>query len=378
MPAVPGTYTTSLAGHRVFIPDPLPPKLALPSSTLRLVEEAAHLLGQVNACRTLLPNPEILTYSSLQREAIASSTIEGTIATPDELVLFQAVQEPKRPEVREVANYAEALKWGLGELGSLPLATRLILGLHERLLHGVRGTRAAGQYKDRQNWMGPRPSTPIEEATFVPAPPDEVPRLMAALERYINLPNQELKAVQCALVHYQFETIHPFTDGNGRVGRLLIMLHLVQVGLLSEPLIHPSVYFERTRAEYYQRLRAVHDDGEWNEWVAYFVRGMMEQSSETLRLVERMRELRERLRDEVSDVRRRAAATAVLDAFFRQPALSITQASSLANLSYVTASKALEVLQERGIAREITGKKKGRVYVCQPLLRAIFAEEQGA
>jgi Fic family protein len=377
MGPIPGTYTASLQGdYRVFIPEPLPPQLDIPSDVLQVVEEAAHLLGQASMCRTLLPNPELLVYGSLQREAIASSTIEGTIATPDELVLFQADQKPEREEVREVANYAEALRWGCEQLKSLPITTRLILGLHERLLRGVRGATTAGRFKDRQNWIGPRPSTPIEEATFVPPPPEAVPELMAALERYINLPNQEPKVVQCALVHYQFETIHPFTDGNGRVGRLLIILHLIQLGLLSEALIHPSVYFERAHADYNERLRGVHDKGAWNEWIAYFAQAMTHQGQETIQLVEKMRQLQDQLHAETAEIRRRAAVQAVLDVFFHQPVLSITRVAELANLSYVTANTALNILEGKGIVREITGKRKGRFYACDPILRVIFGTDE--
>ena len=375
MTSLPGTFKISLQGHRVFIPDPLPPRLNLPSSIPQLVEEAAHLLGQVNGI--LLPNPELLVYGSLRREAIASSTIEGTIATPDELVLFEADQQPARREVREVANYAEALRWGVSLLRQeFPITTRLILDLHQKLLHEVRGTSAAGRFKDRQNWIGPRPSTSIEEAIFVPPPPEAVPDLMGALEKYLNLPNEEQKLVQCALVHYQFETIHPFTDGNGRVGRLLIMLHLIQLGLLKAPLIHPSVYFERTRGEYYQRLQQVRENGAWNEWIRYFAEGMVQQSQKTLQLVQRMRELQEQLRGAVADIRRRAAVTAVLEAFFRKPVQSITAISRSAGLSYGSAKTALDILEGKGIVSEITGKKKGRVYSCQPILKAILEGEE--
>lgn len=356
----------------MFVPNPLPPELDIEPRILGEIEEATHLLGQVEMCRTLLPNPNLLVYGSLRREALASSTIEGTIASPEELVLFQVARRSDREAVREVANYSVALEWGCDELGRLPISTRLILGLHERLLHGVRGSSAAGRFKDRQNYIGANQDTPIEEAVFVPPPAEEVVRLMTDLERYVNLGNAAPRLVRCALVHYQFETIHPFGDGNGRVGRLLIILHLMQLGLLSAPLIHPSVYFERTRQDYYQSLQAVRDKAGWNEWIEYFVIAIAQQSRETVQLAQALLNLQQTLRQDIADVRKRASTQAALEAFFDEPVLSISEVARRTGLSYGSAKGAVETLETRGIAREITGRKKGRAYACSPILNAIF------
>jgi len=240
MSVVPGARRRSQRGHSVFIPNILPPQLDLSVETERLIEDATHLLGQVEMCRTLLPNADLLIYSSLQREALASSTIEGTIASADELVRYQALQHSEREAVREVANYGYALEWGVEQLVSRPPGTVLILGLHERLLHRVRGESQAGRFKEQQNYIGTHPEKAIEDAIFVPPAPENIDALVRDLERYINLENHEARVVQCALVHYQFETIHPFHDGNGRVGRLLIILQMIQLNLLSAPLIYPS------------------------------------------------------------------------------------------------------------------------------------------
>ena len=368
----PGIYKRSLQGHHTFVPNPLPPALNLPSDVGRLVEDATHHLGQVEMCRTLLPNASLLVYSSLQREALASSTIEGTIASPDELVLFQVSHDAEREAVREVANYIHALEWGVEQVPTRPLSANLILGLHERLLTRVRGESSAGRFKDRQNYIGAHPGASIREALFVPPPPDEVPSLITGLERYINLENREPRIVQCALAHYQFETIHPFNDGNGRVGRLLIILQLIQTGLLSAPLIYPSVYFERKRAIYYQRLQDVRERSAWDEWIAFFAQGIVEQCAETIAFTRTILDLRQQLRDSIANVRRRAALSAVLDVFFEQPVLTLRQISDRAHIAPNSARGALDLLQERELVYEITGKQKGRVYACRPVLDAVF------
>jgi Fic family protein len=374
MSYVPGTYEQSLQGHEVYVPDPLPPPLSLPNEVDKEVEEATHLLGQVEMCRTLLPNADLLTYGSLRREALASSTIEGTVASPDELVRFEVSKFSEREAVREVANYAQALEWGVQQIGALPvIASRLILGLHERLMAGVRGASSAGRFKEQQNWIGAYPKAPIEEATFVPCAPEDTVNLVGMLERYINLDNHESKLVQCALVHYQFETIHPFGDGNGRVGRLLIVLQLIQLGLLSAPLIYPSVYFERNRDKYYELLQNVRERGEWDEWIAFFTQGVREQCFETINLTKAILQLRHELPQTIGNVRRRASLSAVVDAFFYHPTLPIQKIQDRANIaSYHTVRNALDDLEARGIVYEITGRQRGRVYACIPVLDAIF------
>jgi Fic family protein len=274
-------------------------------------------------CRTLLPNAELLIYSSLRREALASSTIEGTIASADELVRYQASQQSEREAVKEVANYGYALEWGVEQLKRRPLGEVLILGLHERLLHGVRGEAQAGRFKARQNYIGSHPDEAIEDAVFVPPPPESTIELIKDLERYINSENHEPRVVQCALAHYQCETIHPFHDGNGRVGRLLIILQMIQLGLLSAPLIYPSVYFERTREEYYRRLQEVRDRSDWNGWVNFFARGIKEQCRETIDFTQVILGLRKQMRDDIVGIARRAAVNEVLDVFFMEPVLTV-------------------------------------------------------
>lgn len=252
------------------------------------------------------------------------------------------------------------------------LASRLILGLHEHLLHSVRGASSVGRYKDRQNWIGATRSTPIDAAEFVPPSPEDTPRLMADLERYLNLENREPKLVQCALAHFQFETIHPFNDGNGRVGRLLIIMQMMKLGLLSAPLIYPSGYFERNRADYIGHLQAVREHALWEPWIEFFVQGIAEQCRETISFTHTILHLQRQLESEIGNVRRRASLLAVLKAFFHDPVLSVREVAERANMTIHSAQSALLDLQERGIVYEITGKQKGRIYACRPVLAAIF------
>ena len=325
-------------------------------------------------CRTLLPNADLLVYSSLQKEAIASSTIEGTIASPDELVLFQFSHRSERQAVREVANYSLALQWGCEQLNSSAITERLILGLHERLLHDVRGQTNACRFKSRQNAIG-APTDTIESAQFVPAAPEKTRDLIYDLCRYVNtLHNAQPKVVQCALAHYQFETIHPFADGNGRVGRLLIILHLIQMNLLSAPLIYPSVYFERNRPAYYACLQAVRDQGEWSGWLRFFIQGLIERCQDTIKFTHTILALKSEVKQQVDGINLRAAVFAVLDAFFEQPVMSMTDLSQRARISYNSAQKAVDMLSQQGLAREITGKTKGRIFLCPPVYNAIFGE----
>ena len=370
---IPGVYRRSLDGHLAFCPDPLPPaNLNIASGTLRLIEEATHLLGQVEMCRNLVPNATLLTYSSLRREAIASSTIEGTIASPDELVLLQVPSYRPSDSTIEVANYISALEWGCEELKHRPIATNFLLRLNGMLLSGARGHGSSGRLKSHQNFLG-RGITSLEESElFVPALPGDVPTLLADLERYINLENMEQRLVQCALVHYQFETIHPFADGNGRVGRLLIILHLIQLGLLSAPLIYPSVYFERSRDRYISCLQNIRDNGDWPTWITYFTQGLITQCHETIQFTQGLDRLRRALAARVQDIRKRVSLLAVLDGFFNSPVMTIKQISEQIHVSPKSVNNAVSELMTMNLLREISGHAKGRIFVCPPLMELIY------
>ncbi|KPL91292.1 Fic family protein [Herpetosiphon geysericola] len=366
-----GRYIRSMAGHQTFFPNPLPPELIISSALQNKIEQTTHALGKVEMCRKLLPNADLLIYSSLQREAIASSTIEGTIASVDELIRFQIIEDSERQAVREVANYAEALRWGVTELERIPISINLILGLHERLLHGVRGSGQAGTFKQAQNYIGNTDQITIDKATFVPPPPELVLFLMSGLEQYINSEQSSARLIQSALTHYQFETIHPFHDGNGRVGRLLIILQLIQQGLLTAPLIYPSVYFESRRDTYYRLLQSVREEGNWLEWIEFFIDGIYTQAQSTIQLTDIIIDLPKLILKDISP-RKRSVAQEVLEVFFHHPIRTIRDITDYTGRYHTSIQPVIDELQSLEIIEEISGKQKGRTYACRPIIDIII------
>jgi len=342
--------------------------------TQRNLEEAAHALGTAKGLSVLIENPYLLTLASLDKEAIASSTIENTIATPDEFVLYQAIGGPERSAAVEVGNYRQALLHGVGRLGDLPISTRLILELHERLLNRTQNAHMAGKLKTGQNYIAPNPTIPIEKATFVPPPPEMIESLLDALWRFVHDDHTVGKVAKIAITHYQFETIHPFGDGNGRVGRLLVVLQMFDLGLLAEPVVYPSYYFERYKDEYLDRLQAVRDRGDLDQWVGFFARALTASALETNRLALRIRETVAALRESRAGVRRRASKEAVISAFSRRLYLTVKDLAAEAGISRPLAAECLHELEAEGTVREISGQKWRKVYVCQPLFEAIFHE----
>ncbi|MEP0766457.1 MAG: Fic family protein [Fimbriimonadia bacterium] len=381
MNRTPGTYRPiAVMGkqYNAFIPNPLPPRMRLSAATERAVEEATRLFGRVDSYRDfidILPVVGLLHFTSLRREALASSTIEGTITTPEALLRFETSGEDEGDHsVREVANYRAALQWGLEELDSRPLTVEFIRNLHARLMFRVRGASGAGEFKRNQNAIGSGPDDTIDEAVYIPPPPEATLDLMYALERYINSENDERRVVQVALVHYQFESIHPFSDGNGRVGRLLIVLQLIQTGLIRGPMIYPSVYFERNRQAYYHHLQSVREGGDWDAWVRFFAEGMIQQAKHSIELSRTVLALRDEIYKRVAGIRRRASVAAVLDAFFSDPIPRVADIMRISGIkSPHTVQVALQALQEQGLVVELSGKLRGRQYACKPLLDVAFS-----
>lgn len=330
------------------------------------------MLGQVEGAGRILPSPELLSYATLALESIASSRIEGTVASPDELVLFQLEPSGQSERVREVGNYNNAVQYGVSDVADRPVTLNFILELHAILMTNVRGAKHAGRLKTAQNFIGQRPGDTIEDAIYVPPPPEATPGLVSDFEKYLNMPQSEPALVKHALAHYQFEAIHPFGDGNGRIGRLLIVLGLIQDGLISSPIVYPSVYFDRNRDEYFRLLKEIQQNSAWQEWIDFFLRAIIEQSRSALALIDEISKLRIEVQRSIHGVRRSASAARVIDAFFAHPVRTVSEVASHAGVAVNTARSAVEELVEQHVLREVTGRKSHRAYVCEPIWRAIF------
>ncbi len=302
-----------------------------------------------------------------------SSRIEGTIATVTDLVLFEASPEaePRAPDVREVANYVLALERALRPDRELPLSKRLIRELHGDLMTGVRGeNRTPGEFRTSQNWIGP-PGCLLNEATFMPPPAEEMQEALDAFERYLHEPSDLPPLVRLALIHYQFEAIHPFLDGNGRVGRLLISLLLREWELLPQPVLYLSAFFERRRGDYYDLLLDVSRQGAWEPWIRFFLEGVQEQCSDVVRRARALFELRERYREVLHTTRASALPLRLVDHLFERPAVTIGQAKELLDVTWRAASLNVEKLIEAGILREITGRARNRIFVADEILELL-------
>lgn len=361
-------------GYWAFIPNPLPPKIEYSAALARLLSDAERALGELAGAGRLLPNPHLLIEPCIRREAVLSSRIEGTQASLDDLFLIEAVPSRERPEsdVRELQNYVRALEYGLERVETLPISSRLVREIHQRLVEEVRGRHPTpGEFRTTQNWIGPSDCT-LNQATFIPPPVREMQDALSNWEKYLHSEPSEPPLVQCALMHYQFEAIHPFIDGNGRLGRLLITFFLCERGYLPQPLLYLSAYFERNRDEYYDRLLKVSTEGDWDGWLEFFLRGVVTQAKDAIDWSAQLMDLHENYRQRLAASKVPKGAYGIVDELFVNPYVTITTASQRWNISYNTARSAIETLAELGILQEITGRKRDRIY-CAPELFGILA-----
>jgi cell filamentation protein, protein adenylyltransferase len=369
MPArIPGRYVKGLEGARAFVPSPLPPALTWRPSLVRALSDADRAIGRLAGEGLRLPDPRLLIRPFLRREAVLSSRIEGTRTSLSELLAAEAGAsvDQSPADLREVANYVEALEFGVERLGSLPLSLRFIRELHARLMKGVRGGQTApGEFRRGQNWIGPAGCT-LANATYVPPPPNEMLDALEELERFLhdrNLP----PLVQAALVHYQFEAIHPFLDGNGRVGRLLVILFLMERGVLPGPVLYLSAFFEATRREYYARLQEVTEEGAWESWIEYFLNGVSRQSEDVLSRASRINALLDQWRLAVAGGAS-PTPTALVELLGENPFWTITGAAEHLGVAYTTAKRAVERLVDASILTPLTDAKRDRVYCARAIL----------
>lgn len=374
-----GCYVRQPTGYRAFIPAPLPPEPAIQiTGPLQvLLSEADRALGRLDGSIQTLPNPELFVYMYVRKEAVLSSQIEGTQSSLQDLLSAEAqILSPDSPQdVSEVINYVRAMNHGLERLPSLPVSVRLIREIHEKLLEGVRGSHLTpGELRTSQNWIGPGGCT-LNEATFVPPPPGEVPGALGALEQFIHRDSDLPLLVKIGLAHAQFETIHPFLDGNGRVGRLLITFLLCEQKVLLKPVLYLSHYFKRYRTRYYEHLQAIRDHGAWEEWLAFFIRGVSEVSREATETARRILALREEHRSCITENLGRAAGNGhrVLETLYERPILAVKDVQTLTGTTHQAANSLVAKMAEHGILREVTGYKRNRQFRYQPYID-LFSE----
>ena len=375
MSGLPGRII-SIGSDQCFIPEPLPPKLEIPASIHNLHGDCMHVLGQVQASARLLPNPSLLTYSSLQMEAVASSTMEGTVASPEELALLQAGLKVERHEALEVETYRQALQMGIAMLPDRRISLEMMLALHAKQMSGIERAKSPGRLKIRQNYIVLADYGEDGTNLFTPCPPSMTVDLLSEWENYLNLEPKEPKLIQVALAHYQFEVIHPFSDGNGRMGRLIIILQMIQLGLLDGPWVYPSVYFERTRDRYISHLHRVTAYGEWLQWIEYFLTGLRHQAKAALSLMSTILALEESLEQLVSDGRSAESTRKVLKQFFKTPCVTIQQVTQKTGLSYKTVRNAIFRLEDEQVLETLGEGKRNRLYLCRPIWNAIFYSEE--
>jgi Fic family protein len=374
----PGRLTRTPGGNPAFVPAAAPRQLDLSPEAVDLLDEASNRLGVLEGVGRRLPNPELLIGPYLRREAVLSSRIEGTQTTLSDIYASEAQLElPIAGDVREVLNYMDAYRYGLQRLETLPLSLRLIRELHERLLRGMRGAaKQPGEFRRYQNFIG---GSSEDNATYVPPPPNELPACLDDLERFAHERGSMRPLVQMAVLHYQFEAIHPFGDGTGRVGRLLMGLFLTGRGLMPQPLLYLSPFFENRRREYYGGLMRVSTHGDWDGWVRYVLEAVRTQADEAVALADELQNLLARYRDEIQKRRSSVKALALVDMLFVNPLFTARHVQDRLGVSAPTARTAVRALMDAGILRELDPARKWqRIYIADELYRLIGGERRDA
>ncbi len=366
-------------GYYNFVPDPIPSAVDYTGRVVEKLSGADRQLGRLSSYGQLLPDAEQFIFPYLVREAVLSSKIEGTQATASDIFLRDAIAAeylapgPLRvaADVREVQNYIEAQRAGWKAVRSRPIDLELIKDLHRRLLRGVRGEeKSPGEFRTLQNWIGP-PGTPIDLARYVPPEPRAMNRCLEDLSKYFASPPSVPPLIQAALVHYQFESIHPFRDGNGRIGRLLVSLILLQRGVLTTPLLYLSAYLERNRRRYYDLLLAVSQRSALEEWLVFFLEGVASESNDAVVRAEKLIAMRERYRRKLEEIGARANAFSVMEKLFVNPYTTAPNVADTYGVTFPTAQKILEQLEGEGIIKEVTGRLRNRVYLATQVLSAM-------
>lgn len=370
-PAASGTWIRTLEGYKAFNPNKLPPEIEWTPDLVRTLSQADLILGRLAGEGLMLPNPHVLLRPFIKKEAVFSSKIEGTQATLGEILAAEAGAKVKRSpdDLKEVNNYICALDYGIQRLKTLPLSLRLVCELHEKLLTGVRGDHGTpGAFRITQNWIG-RAGCTLAEASYVPPHPHEMKELLSDWELFLydrSLPT----LIHAAIMHYQFEAIHPFIDGNGRIGRLMITLLLYERNILPVPLLYLSAFFEATRQEYYQNLKSVSMSSTWNEWFLYFLTGINKQAEDSLSRTARINQLLLSWKKELIGTRSKLSTLAI-DSIGSNPFISAKELEKKFQVSFATATRAIELLQEKNILTLVQGEQRNRVYCAEKILNIL-------
>lgn len=363
-----GTHVKQLSGYRAFIPRPLPPNpsINLTENLQTVLSEADRNLGRLDGAVVTLPNADLFVYMYVRKEAVLSSQIEGTQSSLQDLLAAEAdiLTDTQPKDVDEVINYVNAMNYGLKKLSKLPVSIRLIREIHGKLLSGVRGYHLTpGELRQTQNWIGSQGSI-IKDASFVPPPPEVVPQALGELERFLHSDVKLPLLIRIGIAHAYFETIHPFLDGNGRVGRLLITFLLCEQNVLQKPVLYLSHYFKRHRQKYYDCLQAVRDSGDWEGWLEFFLKGVAEVSAQATDTARKILVLREAHREIVTEHLGRAAGNGhrVLDKLFERPIISVSDVCELTQTTYPAANQLVDKFIKHGILSEFTGQKRHRKF----------------
>ncbi len=370
----PGSLVNTIEDQIAFVPNPLPDKLNYSQINQNHLFKASSSLGELNSLCNQIKNPYILTVPYIFKEALASSSIEGTQATMNDLLVFKATNRDESTDSssNEVLNYIEAMLQGIDSVKSnkLPLSLRLIRNLHARLLKGVRGEKVSpGEFRISQNWIGNLGDS-IEKAKYIPPPPKEMKEALHNWEEFIYTDTQHHPLVKCALMHYQFEAIHPFYDGNGRLGRLLVILYLIQEGLLKEPILYLSRYFETHRNEYYERLENVSKDGRWYEWIDYFHQAFYTQAESALQGADAIVKLYDSILDEINQHKRVPRfARIIINELFQNIYTTITQIVKTSNTDYNNVKRGMDFLEKNEFVEKIELGTRAQYYHIPLLLK---------
>lgn len=377
-----GKFILQPAGYRAFIPNPLPPEppINFDDELQSLLSKADRTLARLDGITTVLPNPDLFIAMYVKKEALLSSQIEGTQASLEGILEFEADLPPKEDinEVKEVINYVKAMNYGIERLKELPMSLRLIKEIHKILLEGTRGAhRDPGEFRRSQNWIGP-PGASLNEAICIPPPPDMVLSTMGELEKFLHSKDNIPPLVRIALIHAQFETIHPFIDGNGRVGRLLITFYLFWKGILARPLLYLSFYLKKNKADYYDTLMKLRLEGAYENWLKFFLNGVSETSEESASTAREIIKLKDDLitkiyENSISSV----YAVKLIDLLFVTPLISVKDAYERLKISNQAANELFKRFESIGILKEITGKRRYKRYIFKSYVDIIARGTEG-